>query len=268
MLFQTFEVIFLFMQLIWIVLQLIVSAFLLIKMFKTRQFNLLPLILFFIINSVRMVVYAFTSFIILYLIMIQVPNILLLIFIQVTFFRNKKSPFKFFLITLIIVRSIDLCIRLQYGITIPMRYPLDESYLIFYYYILFSITLSFLFSHMWLGIISIKYYKSLESIKIESWIKKRYQIIGIASIIYGSSIFLYYLIPYNFVPGPDFLSVLLVAFITSFTIFYSSCMLIAWIMPPRLKAYFNRDYQVLSEKEYEENELLELIKEELKKNSY
>jgi hypothetical protein len=45
-------------------------------------------------------------------------------------------------------------------------------------------------------------------------------------------------------------------------------MFIAWIMPTRLKSYFNRDYQAISEKEYEENELLELIKSELKKNSH
>ncbi|TFG26026.1 MAG: hypothetical protein EU532_10900 [Promethearchaeota archaeon] len=268
MLLQTFEVILLSMQVVWIILQLIVSAFLLVKMFQTKQYNLLPLILFFILNSIRMIIYAFTPYIILYLIIIQIPNILLLIFIKLTFFRNKKSPFKFFLITLILVRSIDLWIRLQYGITIPMREPLDESYLIYYYSILLSISLSFLFSHLWLGIVSIKYYKSLKSIKIEPWIKKRYQIIGIASIIYAFSIFLYYVIPYNFIPGQDLFSIIFVAILTSFVVFYSSAMFIAWVMPTRLKTYFNKDYQIISDKEFEENELLELIKEDLKKNSH
>lgn len=268
MLWQTINIVDISLQLTWIVLQLIVGAFLSYKMIKTKQYNLIPLILFFIINSLRLFVYIFTPYSTIYLIMIQFPNILLLIFIKATFFKGKKSPFKFFLVALIIIRSIDLTIRLLYGITIPMREPLDESYLIFYYYILFSITISFLFSHLWLGIVSIRYYKSIKLINIEPWIKKRYQIIGIGSITYSLSIFLYYFFPYDvavelglFNPNPFYS--FLVVLILSFTIFFSVCMFVAWIMPSRLKTYFNRDFQVISEKEFEENELMDLLRKEL-----
>ncbi|MFX1445490.1 MAG: hypothetical protein ACFFHV_18900 [Promethearchaeota archaeon] len=268
MLMQVIEFVDISLNLVWIVLQLIVGAFLSYKMFKTKQYNLIPLILFFVINSVRLFVYQFTPYLIIYLILIQFPNILLLIFIKTTFFKDKKSPFKFFLIILIIVRTIDLLIRLQYGITIPMRYPLRSSHLIFYYYILFSITIAFLLSHLWLGLVSIRYYKSIQSINIEPWIKKRYQIIGIASITYSLSIFLYYFFPYDeaikltITHQNPFIS-LLILLITGFTIFYSLCMFFAWVMPNRLKSHFNKDFQSISDKEFEENELLELIKKEL-----
>jgi hypothetical protein len=40
-------------------------------------------------------------------------------------------------------------------------------------------------------------------------------------------------------------------------------MYFAWIMPKWLKKLFNKKFQGFQEKEYEENELLELIKKEL-----
>ena len=268
MLLQIIYIVDLSMQLVWIILQLLVSIFLLVKMFKTKQYNILPLILFFLINSIRLFIYVFTPFILIYLILIQIPNIMLLIFIKTTFYRKRKSPFKFFLIILVIVRSIDFWIRLQYGITVPMRFSLSESHIVFYYYILFSISISFLFSHLWLGIVSIRYYKSIESIEIEPWIKKRYQIIGIASITYSLSIILYYFFPHNVaveltLTNPNPTLAILFLLTTFFTIFYSICMFVAWVMPHKVKAFLNRNFQIISDKEYEENELLELIKKEL-----
>ena len=269
MLLQNTFILDLSLQLVWIVLQLIVSLFLLVKMFRTKQYNILPLILFFLINSIRLFIYVFTPFILFYLILIQIPNILLLIFIKTTFYKDKKSPFKYLLMILIFIRSIDLWIRLQYGITIPMRFPLHESHIIFYYYILFSISISFLFSHLWLGIVSIRYFKSIKSIEIEPWIKKRYQIIGIASSTYSLSILLYYFFPHNVaveptLSNPNPIIVFLLLCITFLTIFYSISMFIAWVMPNKLKAFFNRNFQIISDREYEENELLDLIKKELK----
>lgn len=248
-------------------LQLIVAIFLLIKMIKTKVYNLLPLILFFLITSLRLIFYALVpSLIIITLILNQFPNILLVIFTKLTFFKYKKSPFKIFLITLIIVRSIDFIIRLRFQISIPMTSSLDESNLIYYFYILFSITISFLFSHLWLGIIAMKYYYSLKSINIEPWIKKRYQLIGLSSIIYSLSILIYYFIPYNVVGLYAFPNVIYSYMILGFTIFYSICAFIAWIMPKRLRQFFNKDFKPLSEKEYSESELIEIINRELSRD--
>jgi hypothetical protein len=113
-----------------------------------------------------------------------------------------------------------------------------------------------------------RYYKSVKSIEIQPWIKRRYQIIGIASIVYSLSIFLYYFFPYNVaiepsLSNPNPIITLLLLSITLFTIFYSICMFVAWVMPNKLKVFFNRNFQIISEREYEENELLELIKKEL-----
>ncbi|MFX1500141.1 MAG: hypothetical protein ACFFDH_04155 [Promethearchaeota archaeon] len=267
MLLQTVIIINYMLQLVWIVLQLIVAIFLLNKMIKTKTYNLLPLILFFIINSVRIIFFAtVSSLLILFLILSQFPNILIVIFTKLTFFKYKKSPFKFLLISLIIVRSIDFIIRLNFRISIPMTYSLDESNLICYFYILFSITISFLFSHLWLGIVALRYYYSIKSINIEPWIKKRYQFIGLSSTIYCFSIFLYYFIPYNVAGTFVYPNIIYVYIIVVFTIFYSICAFIAWIMPKRLKKIFNKGFKKPIDKEYSETELMEQIYKELIKD--
>lgn len=267
MLLQTVVIVSYLLQLVWIVLQLIVALFLLNKMIKTKIYNLLALILFFIINSIRIIFYGlFPSLLIIFLILIQFPNILLVIFTKQTFFKDKKSPFMVFLIILIIVRSIDFIIRLNFQISIPLTTSLDESNLIYYYYILFSITISFLLSHLWLGIVALKYYYSIKSINIEPWIKKRYQLIGLSSIIYSLSIFIYYFVPYNVVGLWAFPNVIYGYIVVGFTIFYSLSAFLGWVMPKSLKKFFNKDFKRPTEKEYSENELMEMINKELIKD--
>jgi hypothetical protein len=250
-------------QLVWIILQLIVAIFLSIKTIKTKRYNLIPLILFFLLNSVRIIFYLIPSLLIIFLIIIQFGNILLVIFVKLTFFKGRKSPFTLFLISLIIVRFFDFMIRLNFQISIPMTHVLDESKLIFYDYILFSITFSFLVSHFWLGYVALKYYNSIKSSNIKPWIKRRYQIIGLGSLIYGISIFIYYLIPYNITGTFSFPNIIYIYTILCFTLYYSLSMFIAWIMPNWLKKRFNKGFKLIKDEEYSENELLDLIKQQL-----
>jgi hypothetical protein len=51
-----------------------------------------------------------------------------------------------------------------------------------------------------------------------------------------------------------------------FTIFYSVGMFIAWIMPDKLKRYFDKNFQPIEETEFIEEELMERINRE-RKNS-
>jgi len=267
MLFQGIVIINYSLQVIWIVLQLLVAIFLLYKMFKTKRYNLLPLILFFILSSIRIVFLIIVpSLRPIYLVLVQFPSIFLIVFTKLIFYRYKKSPFKIFLITLIIVRTIDFIIRLNFNISIPMTTELSESNLIYYYYILFSISISYLLSHGWLGFISIRYYLSLRSEKIAEWLKKRYFLIGLSSFVYCINIFVYYLFPYTNVDIFDFPNVIYSYMLLGFTIFYSVGMFIAWIMPDKLKRYFDKNFQPIEETEFIEEELMERINRE-RKNS-
>lgn len=246
------------LQLIWISIQLLVAIFLLVKMIKTKTYNYIPLILFFFIGCLR-IFSLFPSLLLIFLFLVQFPNILLVVFTKLTFFKYKKSPFKIFLISLIIVRSIDFIIRLNFRISIPMTYSLDESNLIYYYYILISITISFLLSHLWFGIVAVKYYKSIKSVDIVPWIKKRYQIIGIGSLIYTLSLFVYYFIPYNINGASTFPNNIYGFILLGFTICYSLFSFFGWVMPRFLKNFFNKNFEHEIQKEYSENELMDII---------
>jgi hypothetical protein len=253
-------------QLVWIILQLIVAIFLSIKMFKTKRYNLTPLILFFLINSLRLIFYLTPSLFIIFLVIIQFIDVLVVIFVKLTFFKGRKSLFPFFLLGLIIVRFFDFIIRLNFQISVPMTHVLVESNLIFYYYIVFSITYTFLVSHFWLGYVALKYYNSIKSASIEPWIKRRYQIIGFGSLVYGLSIFIIYLIPYDVIGTYSFPNIIYNYITLFFTLYYSLSMFIAWIMPNWLKKKFNKGFELIKDEEYSENELLELIKQQLKEN--
>jgi len=256
-------------QLVWIALQLIVAIFLSVKMIKTKTYNLLPLILFFFTNSVRILFSQpslFPALTIIYLILNDLLAIWLVIFAKLTFFKYKKSSFKILIIILITNNGIDYIIRLIFQITIPLTIYLDESFVTYYFVVLILFSISFLCSHLWLGITAIKYYNSIKSLNIEPWIKRRYQIIGLSSILYIFSIFIYYLFPSRVIDYFAFPYLIYGFIILGFTIFYSLCAFIAWVMPKSLKKFFNKDFKRPVEKEYDENELMELINKELNVN--
>ena len=263
MLFQVSIIINYSLQVVWIALQIIVAIFLLFKMLKTKRYNLLPLILFLIFSSVRIIfLVTVPALRPIYLVLVQFPNLLLVIFTKLTFFKYRKSPFTIFVLILIIVRTIDFIIRLNYNITVPMTSELSESNLLYYYYILFSISTSYLLSHGWLGFVSIRYYWTLRSERIAPWIKKRYLLIAISSLIYCLSIFIYYLFPYHNVDIYAYPNIIYSYILVGLTIFYSIGMFIAWIMPQKLKRYFDKDFQLGEEQEFTEEELMERINRE------
>ena len=265
MLFQANVIINYSLQAVWIVLQLVVATFLLFKMFQTKRYNLTPLILFFVFSSIRIIFLVIVpSLRPIYLVLVQFPNILLLIFTKLTFFKYKKSSFILFLIILIIVRTIDFVVRLNFNISVPMTLELNESNLIYYYYILFSISISYLLSHGWLGFVSIRYYWSLKSEKIAPWIKKRYLFIAISSFVFILNIFIYFLFPYKNVDIYVFPNIVYSYILVGIVIFYSFGMFIAWIMPKKLKNYFDKDFQPVEEKELSEEELMDRINRERK----
>jgi len=119
---------------------------------------------------------------------------------------------------------------------------------------------------MWLGIVALKYYRSLKTLNIKPWVKKRYQLIGLGSLIYSLSLFIYYFIPYNIVGAFVFPNIIYGYLLLTFTLFYSLCMFIGWIMPKPFKKLFNKDFKQPTDKEYSEKELIEIINKELDKN--
>jgi hypothetical protein len=229
-------------------------------MIKLKQFNLFFLALFFFLNPLEII---FILIIGSSAIINMLSNISLVIFTKYTFFREKKSPFLFLLILLVIVKVSDLIIKLFIPFSIPLNFVLTPSEIPFFYVYLILTSSSVLLSYLWLGLASLKYYKLIKVENIEPWIKKRYQIIGYFSIIISLNSIIYLLIPSNTYDWEAIFPFTLGLLLTINTTIFSLSNLIAWIMPQRLKNYYNKDYQRIIEEDFSEDELMNTIKRQL-----
>ena len=72
------------------------------------------------------------------------------------------------------------------------------------------------------------------------------------------------MVPYR-VSFESSLMATLTIIITSLNIIFAVLSLIAWVMPKKLKDYFNRDYSKLEDEEISEEQLLTQVKKQLLK---
>ena len=159
------------------------GAFLLIRMLQTRLYNLFGLVMFFILfpTNLLFAIY-FDSF--LYWIIVNTYYSFLALFVKNTFYREQKSYYLFLLCFIIALRLYEFIIRLLFqfeSLSIP---PTDPIQLIFFNSVLIAYHLQPILAFLWLAIASLTMYKNLKKIEIKNWIKARYLIIGLSSLIY------------------------------------------------------------------------------------
>ncbi|MBD3342902.1 MAG: hypothetical protein GF353_27635 [Candidatus Lokiarchaeota archaeon] len=251
---------------LYIILQLIVGIFLVIKAKTTKLYNIIYLALFFIVSSMQgLLSYGNFSNLIFQAIYF-LPTIFLLLFIKQTFYRDKKSPFYIYLTIILSLKLVNFLISVYVApFTIPMSFQtskVEKFYFIIYKLI---ITINLAIAEIWFGYSSLKYYFQIKDREIAPWIKKRYQIIG-----YSALILLIEAIAISFLPPsaeglyhPQALMIGIIIAIT--TLFFSICSGLAWMMPENLKKYFNKDLEQPQEKSLTEEEIINKIKEELSK---
>ncbi|MFX0005534.1 MAG: hypothetical protein ACFFAV_02275 [Candidatus Hermodarchaeota archaeon] len=248
------------LYLIFLGSQFITSIFLLVRMIKLKQSNLLFLMLFFFLNPLEVI---FIFIIGSSAIINMLSNISLVIFTKYTFFKERRSPFLFLLTSLIIIKVIDFVLKIFIPFSIPLNFVLSSSEIPFFYLYLILTSSSILLSYLWLGLSSLKYYKLIKRENIEPWIKKRYQIIGYSSLIITLNSIIYLLFPINTYNWEAFFPFTLGLLLTINTTLFSLSNLIAWIMPKRLKNYLNKDYQRINDEDFSEAELMKIIKKQL-----
>lgn len=242
--------------------QLITCIFLIIRTIKIKQSNLLPLILFFFFNPLEVILILLVGS---STIVNMLSNICLVIFTKYTFFREKKSPFWYLLISLIMLKIIDVVLKVYIPFSIPLNFVVSAPQVpLFYLYLTLS-SLSILLSYPWLGLTAIKYYKSIKTKNVEPWIKTRYQLIGYSSLIMIINGILYFLFPIDSYSWEQLYPFIIGLLITINTTIFSISNLIAWIMPKRLKDYLNRDYKAIVDENLTEGEIMNKIREDTNK---
>ncbi|MFX1382602.1 MAG: hypothetical protein ACFFBP_09155 [Promethearchaeota archaeon] len=163
---------------------------------------------------------------------------------------EKKSPFFIFFLIIFtallshtILRIIDL---------FPGEWQMTAFYNIF-------VCLVLAIPGYWFGYLVLKQYRNIKNESVEPWIKMRFLIAGIGAILEGSVGWLAYLIVISQIPGVDPAGnlELLALFITVlFLLTFAIGFFIAFVMPERMKQYFNRNYTTSDDMELSEEEIM------------
>jgi hypothetical protein len=192
--------------------------------------------------------------------MICIGFILAVLFTNMTFYRSQMKKAYFILIIVVILGIIQIIILYLY-----------EPFFIqrgFHHYLRRSLDLPFvLLVYNWFSYSFYRAYKRLKNQDIEPWIKARYKMLAISSFFMSFHSIPEFFLPKDVLWGDPSHPVSLIIFgiVAVMTIVYGIIFSLSWFMPKWLKRYFNRNYQREIDKEYTEDELMNLIKNQLRK---
>ena len=225
------------------------------------MYNLAGLVLFFLIYDLQFLGgFFFPS--IFYVIIGQVCMIFLLIFIKFTFYKNTRSLFPYLMVLFFISKIAGSTISFFYDFRVPLVTAiLDEEILLYQFYkivIILEVSPAFL----WLTFAAFRTYNNLKNYEIGPWVKKRYLIITYSSLIFALSNISTIMFPS--VPGYENVNIVHSIFIASSFLVFSFGNLIAWVMPTKLKKYFNRNFSSTFDDDISEEEIMRKASEELK----
>lgn len=190
-------------------------------------------------------------------------NLVILFFVEITFYKGRKSPFKFLFIISIILGLVLITVSLL----MDHFLILEENYLNQTIYNCLDI-MQYVLVFGWYGRSAQKSYEDLKNKSIEPWIIKKIKIIA-----FSAYYFVFFQIPELFVVDThhgDFNNVI------GMLIFYSQVLILstyailqflAWTMPKWFKKYLNRNHEEIpsivtsstSENDISEEELYKML---------
>jgi hypothetical protein len=190
--------------------------------------------------------------------------IILNFFIKNTFYKDSKSFLPLIVIIgFIILKIFSTTIALLHNFKIPPTILINPSQLFIYYTYVTFIVLEVTIPSIWLACNAFKIYRRLKNYDIEPWVKKRFLLIAIPSLLFAASAIASYFMPLE--GGYEATHPAVSIFVASSFIIFSFGNLIAWIMPKKLKDFYNRNYEVPISEELSEKDLLDKIKSQLSK---
>lgn len=252
--------IFLILFLGFISILIVIGIIFIIKAIQKKMSNLLFLGIAFIGPPMGLIFYFVLGFIRIYQeFFIFIGFVCGVIFTNLTFYKDRMKKANFVLIIVIILGLIQILLFHLYGFI--------EGARTYHYYVRVSLDLPYiLLSFNWLAYSCYTAYKRLEDQNIEPWIKMRYKLLAISSFIMS-----FHNIPEFFQPkntpwghADNLISIIIFGIAVIMSMVYVIIACLSWFMPNRLKNYFNGDFIREDDKEYNEDELMDLIKRQLK----
>ena len=254
----------LFIMFVDIIAYFIVGIFLIVRSVQTKQHNvtwyaieIFFLATFFIIaGAYSKQTQAVDIFLIIAYLCSMLTTFCGLAFVKTTFYKEKESPFKIFLLIGIICTGVIFVLYILLALSL-ITFSLFENIgdIIFasYYILMF----------VWLAIVSYDEYKRVKPFNIEPHVKWRYYILSVTSIAgavgLGSMIVATI---FNF--GPEMVLLYAMAFlITSIiSLVRTGCNYLIWVMPGPFKRFLNKGFTKIDEsKELSEEEIMKQMGE-------
>ncbi|MBD3255217.1 MAG: hypothetical protein GF383_09000 [Candidatus Lokiarchaeota archaeon] len=184
--------------------------------------------------------------------------VMVVIFINTTFYRNRNKAANLVLIMVIFLGIVQILLFYLYSDVFLQRG--------FHHYLTRTFDLIYvLLVYEWFAYSCYSAYKRLKDQNIKPWIKARYRLLAISSFVMGFHSIPEFFLPKNVEWGdPNHpISLLLFGVVAIMSIVYGIIFSISWFMPRKLKNYYNKEYKKETDKEYTEEELMNLIKDQL-----
>ncbi len=248
--------IFAILLMLFIVSLLVVGIFFLIKGNQNKMKNLIvigigfiAMVIGFIGSFVFNLGFAFQE------VFVFIGFVSTVIFTNMTFYKGRKSKAKVVLIVTVVLGIIQLILM-----TLHIYFSINT----YYFRVTLDVPYTFLVFN-WMAWSSYSAYQKIKNNNIQPWIKVRYKLVAFVSFILSFNNIPEYFQPKGTTWGdPDNIISLAVFGTTAIiSVIFAFGFSLAWMMPNWLKKFFNRNYQLLDEKEYTEEELMNLIREQL-----
>ena len=237
---------------------LIVGTFLIIRAYQIKAKNLyivgMVWIIYFcgqLLNQLLQVHVA------IYAIFSRLSFILMVVFTNLTFYKDQKS----------ILPKLVLALAVIFGIIAwyydSVRDISQTTYILSRVFDFIHASICF----NWLAFSCFSAYKNFKNVEIAPWIKIRYKLTYISSPILTLSYLALMFHPYD-LPFGDISSTqsfIVYGLVSILILTYGIAFTLAWIMPNWLKKYLNRGYHTVEDEEISEEELMKLIKKQISK---
>ncbi|MFX1276801.1 MAG: hypothetical protein ACFFBP_15900 [Promethearchaeota archaeon] len=241
-------------------IQLLIGIMLIYKTINSKIRNLLYLALFNLTVGIsfllsRLMVYIESElWAPIFQVLTLTSQLLIVTFIQKTFYKQKKSPYK--IVVPLLIGNFFFAFIMQF-----FTRTLTQLTAIALFIYAISYSIDHAISGYWFAYISLKQYSKYRNMNIEPWIKIRYLLSGIVALAYsnlGMPLFLLVIGRFNPIYLRFFydLSFLFRAILASS---FSLGSLIAWTMPKSFKKFFNKRHFPIEDRDVTEEEIMKEI---------
>ena len=242
----------------WLGSFVIIGIFFLIRAYQLNLRNLIfggVAFLMAAISQVGKQIFGFN--LVITRVLLAISFVLVIIFTNTTFHRDKQSnlPKSIIFLALTLSSIVSILSYLEMSVSSPLIFYLNVS----------SDTLLRFISFGWLAWSSYSVYRRLKDQDMEPWIKARYKILFIVTFIFSFHNVPFFFQPWNigFGDASNLSSFIVFGAIALFGFTFAIGFSLTWFIPKRFKTFLNKGYQLKKDQNYTEEELMTLIRKQM-----